>query len=356
MLNYVDYIKKEVEKILFIEIERDINFKIKNNFTLKKGEYPIYAEKLKEMALSGTSNINLTYILEGIITILGVDENFKYKDLYLSTLKNIDGIESYIISQIEKNKQNNLKKSLIYANTLIKINNSETNQINRIYLLFDLQAKTGLDFKDEIEKSLKDVLKTNIENPTANYNLALLYLNFDRDLAKYHLRKCLNYPITKKEAEELLYKIELVENFDRAVDLIKQQQYKEALNILIPLIEEEPQNLNAIYYTALCYRNLNLNEKALYYLYMLKDQPERPEVLIEIGLNLASLSYFEDALEYFKDALKLKPNDQTIISNIGVCYYYLGQVDKAKEAFELSLKLNKDDEVTKKWLELIKED
>ncbi|GFR36686.1 tetratricopeptide repeat protein [Thermobrachium celere] len=222
--------------------------------------------------------------------------------------------------------------------------------------MFDLQKKIGLDFSDEIEKSLKDVLKVNPDNPTANFNLCLYYLNTDRDLSKYYLRKCLQSPITKKDAEDLLYKIESIESYDRAVDLIKQQQYKQALNILIPLIEQEPQNLNAIYYTAICYRNLNLYEKALYYLNMLKNKPERPEVLVEIGLNLASLMYFEDVLEYFKKALKLKPDDSTIISNIGVCYYYLGQANKAKEAFELSLRLNNSDEITKKLLEIIKED
>ncbi|CDF57714.1 tetratricopeptide repeat protein [Thermobrachium celere] len=355
-MKYIDYIKKEVERLLFIETNKDLTFKIKNSFVLKKGEYPINVDNLKDMALNGTFNINLSYILDGIITILGVDENFKYKDDYFSILKSIQGIESYIISQIEANREKNIKKSLIYANTLIKLSPKESNLINRIYLLFDIQQKTGLDFKDEIEKSLKEVLDINPDNPTANYNLALLYLNNDNDLAKYHLRKCLQSPTTKNEAQELLEKIEIVESFDKAVDLIKSQQYRQALAILIPLIEQQPENLNAIYYTALCYRNLNANQKALYYLNMLKGCPERPEVFVEIGLNLASLGYFEEALKNFKDALKLKPNDSTIICNIGVCYYYLGQNDKAKEAFELSLRLNKDDEVTKKWLELLKED
>lgn len=108
-----------------------------------------------------------------------------------------------------------------------------------------------------------------------------------------------------------------------------------------------------IYYIAICYRNLQLNEKALYYLNLLLDKPERPEVYVEIGLNLASLGYFEDALAYFKDALKLKPNDSTIICNIGVCYLYLNENQRAKESFELALKIDKDDEVAKKWLEKI---
>ncbi|MCX7911310.1 MAG: hypothetical protein N2505_07025, partial [Endomicrobia bacterium] len=183
-MRYVDYLKKEVEKILFIEINKDITFQIKNPFTLKKGEYPILVENLKEMALKGESNIKLNYILDGIITLLGVDDDFIYKYSYINLLKDISSIESYIINQIEKNKSQNIKKALIYANTLCLLNKSEVNLINRLYILFELQNKTGLDFKDEIEKSLKEVLEINPNNAIANYNLALMYINDDRDIAK----------------------------------------------------------------------------------------------------------------------------------------------------------------------------
>lgn len=356
LLNYRDYIKKEVEKILFIEINKDITFQIKNQFTLKKGEYPILADNLKELALRGDSNIQLNYILDGIITLLGVDSDFIYKHSYINLLKNIFAIDSYIISQIERYKNTNTKKALIYANTLCLLNKTETNLINRIYLLFDLQNKTGLDFSDEIESSLKEVLEINQDNPTANYNLALYYLNYDKTLAKYHLRKCLNHPITKNEAQELLEKIEAVENYDRAIDHIKAENYEEALKILVPIVEEDTENLDAIYYVALCYRNLGLNEKALYYLNELLDKPERAEVYIEMGLNLAALSYFQEALVYFKNALKIKPDDATIICNIGVCHLYLGDKESAKQHFELASRIDKKDEIAKKWLETLKED
>lgn len=356
LLNYRDYIKKEVEKILFIEINKDITFQIKNPFVLKRGEYPILADNLKELAIRGDSNIQLNYILDGIITLLGVDSDFIYKHSYINLLKDIYAIESYIISQIEKLKNTNTKKALIYANTLCILNKTETNLINRIYLLFDLQNKTGFDFKDEIEKSLKEVLEINKYNATANYNLGLLYINYDKSLAKYHLRKCLNSPITEKEAQELLEKIEAVENYDRAIENIKAENYEEALKILIPIADNDSENLDAIYYVALCYRNLGLNQKALYYLNELLDKPERPEVYIEMGLNLAELGYFEDALIYFKNALKIKPDDATIICNIGVCQLYLGDKEKAKENFELASRIDKQDEIAKKWLEKLKED
>lgn len=355
-MSYRDYIKKELEKILFIEINKDVTFQIKNKFILKKGEYPILAENLKEIALRGDDNIQLNYILDGIITLLGIDSDFIYKYTYINLLKDIYAIESYIISQIEKFKDVNTKKALIYANTLCLLNRTENNLINRIYLLFDLQNKIGLDFSDEIERSLKEVIQLNEDNPTANYNLALFYLNNDRSLAKYHLRKCLSSPITKNEAQSLLEKIEAVENYDRAIEHIKAENYDEALKILIPIVEEDPENLDAIYYVALCYRNLNLNEKALFYLNELLDKPERAEVYIEMGLNLASLGYFSEALIYFKNALKIKPDDATIICNMGVCYLYLGEEEKAKENFELASRIDKEDEVAKKWLEKLKED
>ncbi|WDC84205.1 tetratricopeptide repeat protein [Caloramator sp. mosi_1] len=210
--------------------------------------------------------------------------------------------------------------------------------------------KTGLDFKDEIEKSLKEVLNINENNAIANYNLALLYLDIDMDLAKYHFRKCIHNELTRERAQEMIEKIEAVENYDKAVELIKLENYQEALKILIHLYENNPDNLDVIYYIAVCYRNLGLNEKALMYLYELYSKLEVPEVNIEIGLNLASLGYYQEALRYFKDALKLKPNDSSIICNIGVCYLYLNETQKAKESFELALKIDKDDKIAKSGL------
>ncbi|WDC84206.1 hypothetical protein PL321_18530 [Caloramator sp. mosi_1] len=64
---------------------------------------------LKQMAFKGETNIKLSYILDGIITLLGVDNDFIYKYTYINLLKNISSIESYIISQIEKINHKTLK-------------------------------------------------------------------------------------------------------------------------------------------------------------------------------------------------------------------------------------------------------
>ncbi|GFR35680.1 tetratricopeptide repeat protein [Thermobrachium celere] len=355
-MNYREYLKKELDNIVFIEIKKDIEYNLKNKFILESGDYPINIDNFKKIVVNKEENIKLNYILDGIITVLGVDENFKLKDKYIKFLSSIDGIQSYIINIIETNKASNIKKSIIFANVLCLLFKTEVNLINKFYLMNELSQKMNIDLTYAIEETLKEILEINPDSPSANYNLALLYLNSDRELAKHFLRKCLNYPITKKDAQELLDELEEVENYDNAIELIKKEDYYNALKLLLPIVDKNLDNLNAIYYTAYCYRNLGNSQKAIYYLNLLPKEPQILEVLVEKGINMAQLGYFDEAISIFRDALKLKPDDQTVICNIGVCQYYNGQLNEALNTLELALRLNKNDEVAAKWLQIVKEE
>lgn len=356
-MDYKSYISSELEKLLFIEITKGITLNVKGNPILKEGEYPLLYDAVVNLAQKGMEGISAPDLIDGMLYIVACDPEFKYNKEYIELLKSIEGIESYIIMNIEKNKKDNMKKAIIFATALTEIVPRKDFGMNRVSLLLKLYEDTGLEYiKDEILKSLNKLTEEYPEYPLPHYHLGEYYLSIDMDRAKFHLRKCVDDPITSNEALELLERIKNIEDYDKAVELVREGQGYEALRTLVPYIEENHENLDAIYYTAVAYRQIENFQKALIYLNeLLEIGGERLEVYSEMGLNLACLGDFNTALDYFKKALKIMPDESGIICNIGVCYLNLGDISEAKKAFELANRINPKDEIAREWMEKLRE-
>ena len=353
-MNYEIYLKREIEKTVFIETNRDLTVNIKGSPVLKKGEYPLLPQDIVGFAQKGLDGVPGDAIINGMIYIIACDSEFKYNNVYIEFLKSVEGIESYIIMNIEKYKSNDIKRAAIFATVLTTLKHDKTIAMNRCYLLMELYENVGLDcVRAEIVKSLESLSKEYPEFAEPNYYLGEYYLDKDIDKAKLYLRNCINDPKIHDNASELLERINAIENYDRAVDMVKAGNGKDALKILIPYVDNNPESLDGLYYTAVAYRQIEDPYKALDYLDELLNFGERLEVYSEIGLNLAALNDFESALEYFKKALKIMPDDAGVICNIGVCHLSLGQSDEAKHAFELASRINPKDEIAKQWLKKI---
>lgn len=352
-MDYKSYISNELEKLLFVEITKDITLNVKGSPVLKTGEYPMLYDSVVNLAQRGMEGISAPDLIDGMLHIIACDPNFKYNKDYIELLKSIEGIESYIIMSIEKNKEVNLKKAVIYATALNELFPRKDFGINRVSLLMKLYEKTNQEFLvEEILRSLNLLIAEYPSYALAHYYLGEYYLDKDMDKAKYHLRKCTDDPITSNDALERLEKIKNIENYDRAVELVREGEGYEALKTLIPYIEDNPNNLDAIFYTAVAYRQTENYHKAFLYLNELVNLGgERLEVYSEMGLNLAMLGDFEGAVEYFKKALKIMPNEAGVICNIAVCYLNLGNLEEAKKAFGLASRLNPKDEIAREWLE-----
>jgi tetratricopeptide (TPR) repeat protein len=351
-MNFDIYMKKEIEKSLFIEIKKDLPLNIKGNPILKKGDYPLLPDDVVNLAKKGLDSIPANAMINGIIYLVACDPNFKYIYNYMEFLKSIEGIENYLIMQIEKTKQDNTKKALVFATTLSRLNPKREFLYNRVILLIELYDKTTQEFiKDEILKSLEELCEKHPDFDKAHFLLGQYYLDKDIDIAKTHLRKCQNDPIIELEAQAILERIKNVEEYDRAIELVKEGEGYDALKILIPICSDNPENLDAKFYAAVALRQTENYEKAIMYLNELTQYAERPDVYTEIGLNLAALNDFEGSIIYFKKALKITPDDSGIICNIGVCHLSLGEIEEAKKAFGLATRINPKDEIAFMWLE-----
>lgn len=351
-MDFKAYLKREIEKTMFIEINKDVQLNLKGNPILKRGEYPLLPGDIVNLAKMSQEAIPANAMINAMIFMISCDPDFKHNQDYTNFLKSIEGIESYIIMNIEKNKETNTKKAVIFSTALNILSPKKDYGLNRALLIMELYDKTNQEFlKDEVLSSLEKLIETYPGYAAPHYYLGEYYLDKDIDIAKYHLRRCLDDPSTRDSAAEILDRINNVEEYDRAVELIENGQGYDALKILLPMVEDNPEHLDAKFYAAVALRQTENFHKALIYLNELLEFAERAEVYAEIGINLAELNDFNTAIVYFKNALKIKPDDSGMICNIGVCYLNLNNYEEAKKAFELATRINPKDEIAFEWLE-----
>lgn len=350
-MDYDGFLKLEIEKTIYIEFKKDVTFNSDINLVLPAGFYPVLPKDMVGIAREGSGNIPLQAIIDGMLYMIACDREFKYNQSYIESLKKIDNIRNYIIMKIEKNRKDCQKAAIIYAAALSIIYPSRKNDLNMIYELVKYSKVNPSGFIDEeIKYSLERAIRDYPDyTPTCLY-LAEYYINSDRDRAKMLLNRALNNPESNARASELLEKIRKVEDYDRAVELVKQGRGHEALETLQGVLENNKENPDVRYYTSVALRQSGDYEGALKMLQELVKNCALPEVLSEEGLNYAFIGNFEKALKSFKQALEMKPKDPEILCNIGVCRLNLGQLEEAREAINKAHSLNPNDEIINKWL------
>jgi cytochrome c-type biogenesis protein CcmH/NrfG len=69
-------------------------------------------------------------------------------------------------------------------------------------------------------------------------------------------------------------------------------------------------------------------------------EPTNPAPRVQLGNLYFDAERYTDAVQWYEDALRLRPTDANVSTDLGVAYYYTNQPDKAIEQFEQSLKID----------------
>jgi tetratricopeptide (TPR) repeat protein len=69
-------------------------------------------------------------------------------------------------------------------------------------------------------------------------------------------------------------------------------------------------------------------------------ETSNPRPRVELANLYFDAERYSDAIQWYVEALKLNPNDIDVNTDLGVCYYYTNQPDKALEQFDKSLSLD----------------
>ncbi|MBE6044608.1 tetratricopeptide repeat protein [Clostridium thermopalmarium] len=345
------HFKDKLSKLLFLEMKKE---RVESIFNTKFEEneeiyMPIATEDIINKVKEGKNveSIPIAFFVEGMIYVLGADEGFRFNNIYKKLINSIPKSSEFIKGKIaEKVKSKKYEEAYIMLKGFLQIDKSKEVFDKLIMLSDNLRASSDMYLEEELE--IIDKAKS-IEG----YALPYLYeAMIERDKGDYYgaLFSINNYISRGGEetAEILEFKesLKIINEYDKAKKLVYEEP-KEALKILLPMLDQLGDSAEIYYYIAIAYRVLKNFEKAIYYLQSsLEIDNSYPEVFNEMGINYASLGDFETAVKYLRKVFEATKSIE-VCTNLIMCYINMGDYKQAKLHLEIAKKINKDDEIVK---------
>jgi len=82
---------------------------------------------------------------------------------------------------------------------------------------------------------------------------------------------------------------------------------------------------------------------------------ERAEAQVKFGINVAQYNLWREAIARFERAADIDPTYAAAYNNLAIAYEQQGELGKARDAYEKSLKLDPDNQYIKQNYELFRE-
>jgi Tfp pilus assembly protein PilF len=141
-------------------------------------------------------------------------------------------------------------------------------------------------------------------------------------------------------------------DFDRAVALLKDNDYGQAIDLLEKVIKRSPGVTAPYIDIAIAYRHIGKPEKAEQDLKTaLKLFPDHPVACNEYGLVYRKTGRFAEARAIYEKALARFPDYYPLHRNLGIlCDLYLNDLNCALEHYEIYSKARPADKQVKAWI------
>ncbi|MDE0300373.1 MAG: tetratricopeptide repeat protein [Candidatus Poribacteria bacterium] len=222
-----------------------------------------------------------------------------------------------------------LEKAIVAYQELRRLDSPE-NLSRYDALLPHLRARLGslcVDLGDD-EKGieiLREILLEHPDNVDANYWIGIAYQKQD-DLERA-------YPYLKKATALVPGRI--------ARQYFAMGQYDEAIDILEDVLNDDPENVEAVYWAGLAYEGLGNNQKTEFYLRQaISLAPKYADALNALGYFFAENgTNLEEAVDLIKMALKESPKQASYIDSLGWAFFKQGKLDEALEQLEIAMRL-----------------
>lgn len=158
----------------------------------------------------------------------------------------------------------------------------------------------------------------------------------DYEQAKFLLQKNIHYKKFSPDAHFLLAKVyRQTGQYDYALMELKSIIKNHRFGVMA--VKDDIYNMLGQIYL----RMGKLDEAYMQYMILEKQHPEEYNVAIKLGKIFMHKKEFQNAINYYQKALKLRNTDAEAIGGLGVCYYLLGDLLKAHDYLDQAVKLNK---------------
>ena len=145
--------------------------------------------------------------------------------------------------------------------------------------------------------------------------------------------------------------VEIEKLLNEAKDLLKDEDFTKALEILDALYGDNPSIvIKETLIEALFSYGVYLNDDYVFEYEKSKElfrriielEPTNYKAYYNLGISYFNLEFFEDALNAYKKALNINPNYKHGYYNIGLLYESTGDFQKAVEAYKKALEIDPD--------------
>lgn len=338
----------KLTNILFLEVNNKRLSSIFNMNIADNVYMPIKAQDIIDKVKSGqdVDSIPVIYFLEAMCFVMGADNNFKFNNIYKSILLNFDEGINFVKGKIYKAVENdNYEDAYILLKGLVQVEGTEENY-EKLIILADKLRVLDKDYIEE-EKNVLDKAKEVFDTLAITYLYEALLKRDEKDYEGALF--ALNNYVSKGGEEnsdiiDLRLSLENIADYEKGKKL-SYEDPAQALKLLVPLIQEFNDDAILYYYIAVCYRNLSIHEKAIYYLNeALNIDSAMPEVVNELGINYASMGDFDKAILYLRRAFEATKSVE-ICTNLIMCYLDAGKIEDARLHLNIAKKLDPNDEV-----------
>lgn len=353
-----EYFKKKTRDITFIELKEDVTLEIKGYPIDNQIPLPIITTTLVEGIKKGIlkEEMKLSYIIDGIIYLIGIDEDFEHNEDYKNILKSYsEKIDDYIFYKgIQYVEKGDYDTAAIYFRALKLINPKHTNGIFNYALALEEIAKTY--FSKEEEKQGEEFLtRSTIELETIldidiNYSLAYYKLGYHYKYFKQFLKARLIWekylPLDKDElrAQEIREELQVIEDdviLESGLTYLSHDKFSEALEMFLKLLPRHDKWWELKYFIAICHKGLGDYNLAIEMFYeALELHKLEGDLYNELGITLFTVGDIPKAIEVFSEGIENIDNDYKLLFNRALGFLQLGDLKNAyidiKKAQELN--------------------
>lgn len=357
---FEEYFLKKRNDISFISLKKGtaVSFKGKTYITKIELPVPVRIEKLLEdiNRQDEIDGITLNNIIDGIIYILGTDNNFKYIQDYKEMFEALNfEFLPYIIYII--NNGIKTEDSVIYGKALI--NNEENEKTCFIYA--SCLEKMGMElhekgndqsryFLEEANLYFEKCLDYNDKFSLAYYKLGYYYKRKQQyvkaQLIWQRHQELDDDDLRIEEIRNELLQLKPYVDYENGYNLVLKERPEEGLDLLLPLVKDFSGWWNLLFFIGLAYRALGEYTIAeTYFENVLKIDNLQKDALNELGLCKICRGKYVEAAELFSKLLSIDPGKCEVFCNRAAAYLYNNQLDRAKEDIQTALKISPNDPV-----------
>ncbi len=252
------------------------------------------------------NNTEVTYFLAVVKSIMG-DYNGA-ESLFKEVIEfKPSHTEAYYNLGLCLHNQNKDEEALTYYQKAVELNPFLSEAYNNIAIIYK-----GLGKYEEAEASFKKALKSKPGNMSAMSNLSGLALDMNSSV-----------------------------EYQKAFELVKKNENAGARDILLNLLNKNPENIHLLNSLGIVNFNLKEYEKTIdYYKKILLIDGNNSEAYYSLGVCYQYMEKNELALEYYKKAVEFNPDNIGALNNLGLLYSALKNYEEAEKHFNNALKVN----------------